>query len=385
MVDPSFASVAELLTEQVAADGPPFGAALAAYVDGRCVLDAWAGSAAPGRPWSAGTRAVVWSVSKGIAAAAVQRLHDRGLLDVEAPVIRYWPEYAAAGKDGTMIRDVLAHTAGMPWWAGYDQVARVEDAVGWDQPRDIASSMAAAAPPIPPGSVGTYHNLTFGWLLDELLVRVDGRDARAVVEEELCAPLGLPGLGLGGTPPDLAALAVPQAPTDPGAQVLLERFTPQTQRGRAMLVTTPDGILDAIPAANHPRFRAEPQPACNAVTDARSVARLYGALANGGMLDGSSVFSRASIALFAAPAWEGADAITGDPIARGLGYQLCAKGAAPFAPDPGAFGHPGWGGSVGFALPAARLGFAYVTNRIDLVDDRARANALATELLGSLG
>ena len=381
--DPRFAAVAELLAEQVAADGPPFGAAVAAYVDGRPVLDAWAGEAGPGRPWSAATRAVVWSVTKGIAAAAVQRLHDRGVIDVESPVARHWPEFAAAGKDRILIRDVLAHTAGLPWWSGYDSVVRIEDAAGWDEPRAIAASLAGAEPPLPPGT-GTYHNLTYGWLLDEILLRVDGRDVRAIVGEELCRPLGLTGLALGTTPPELATLAVAQPPTHPAVIELRAQLTPQTPRGRAMVVTTPGGILQAVPAANHPRFRAHGQSACNAVADARSLARLYGALADDGSIDGVRVFGAASTRLFTTPVWSGRDAISGEPMARGIGYQLQAPGGAAFAPEPEAFGHPGWGGSVGFALPAARLGFAYVTNRIDLADERARANALAAELLARL-
>jgi CubicO group peptidase (beta-lactamase class C family) len=382
--DPRFAPVADLLGEHVRADARGFGAAVAAYVDGRCVLDAWAGEAAPGRPWTAATRAVVWSVTKGVAAAGVQRLHERGAIDIEAAVAAAWPEFAAAGKRDILIRDVLAHTAGLVWWEGHERSARIEDAVGWDRPREIAAALAAAAPTLSPRTVGAYHNLTFGWLLNEILLRTTGRDAGAVVADELCRPLQLERLALGGTADDLAPLRLAQAADHPAARELCMRLSPGTPRGRAMLVTTSGGILAAIPATSHPRFRAAPQPACNAVADARSIARLYGALANGGVLEGRRHFAPGSIDQFTAVAWSGRDGITGDPIARGLGYQLHADGAAAFAPDPSAFGHPGWGGSVGFGLPAARLGFAYVTNRIDVADERARANALAAELLAQL-
>jgi CubicO group peptidase (beta-lactamase class C family) len=382
-----FAPVEALLAQQSAGDDPGSGAAVAVYVDGRCVVDACAGDATTARPWTRRTRAVGWSVTKGIVAAGVQLLNTRGKLDVDARVAERWPEFAACGKGEVRIRDVLAHMAGLPCWAGFERVARLEGAWGWDDPRAIAASLAAAAPVLTPCSVASYHNFTVGWLIDEILLRFTGRSARRLVNEELAPALGL-NLGLGVVRPRdrerLARIVVPYGVNDPRVAAV-ERETPLgSPAGDAALRTAAAGALyRGALTANHPRFLATGQAACGAVTDAHSLARLYGTLAHRGRLDGRAWFSVESIAAFAAPAWHGTDPLRGTPISRSLAYQLPTV-AEPMAPAPGVFGHNGWGGSSGLAVPAAGMGFGYVTNRMDLVNQQRRSFELVQTALRCL-
>ncbi|MGN6378380.1 MAG: serine hydrolase domain-containing protein, partial [Gaiellales bacterium] len=161
------------------------GAALAAVVDGRLVVDLWGGWADDARsvPWGRGTVAVIFSGSKGLVATLLLIAVDRGLLELDAPVARYWPEFAAHGKGGITVAELASHRAGLP---GLSSAVSAKDL---DDPGGLAARLAGQAPILQPGHP-CYHALTYGWLCGELLRRVDGRDAGRLVQEELAAPLG---------------------------------------------------------------------------------------------------------------------------------------------------------------------------------------------------
>lgn len=181
------------------------GAAFAAVAGGQLVVDLWAGRAGR-RPWSATTRAVLMSATKGVAATAVARLAERALLDVESPVAAYWPEFAAAGKAEISIAQLLSHSAGLISVPGYTELLGPAGE-GWEHTGEIVRRLESAAPWWTPGSAHGYHGLTFGWLVGELIRRVTGLTAGTVIREEIAAPLGLE-LDV-GTPPDQLHLVAP--------------------------------------------------------------------------------------------------------------------------------------------------------------------------------
>ncbi len=150
------------------------GGAFCAYVEGVPVVDLWGGTARPGQPWESDTRAVLMSLTKGLAALCVQILVDRGQVDVDAPVSAYWPEFAASGKEKVLVRHVLTHTAGVLSFPGEPELLGL-DGTGWDDYDAIADGLAAATPSWEPGTRFGYHALTFGWLLGEIIRRVSGR------------------------------------------------------------------------------------------------------------------------------------------------------------------------------------------------------------------
>jgi CubicO group peptidase (beta-lactamase class C family) len=345
------------------------GAAVAIAVDGELVVDLWAGHADPARsrPWRRDTIAHVYSVSKGITALCAHRLIERGALDLDAPVARYWPEFAQQGKAAIPVRWLLSHRAGlpalrapMPAWTLYDWSA-------------MCTALAAAAPCIEPGRL-VYHPVTFGWLVGELVRRCDGRSVGRFLREEIAEPLGADvHIGLGPAeqkraaditalepPPELVA-AFASAP--PGELPLV-----------ALAFVNPVGNGDH----NSPDHRRAEIPAINAHATAAALARIYGALARGGEQDGVCVLGADAIAIARSEQARASDPLLGVPLRMGLGFWL-SHGDAPgfaFGPNEGAFGHPGAGGSLGFADPAARIGFGYVTNRMGqgiAVDARPQA------------
>jgi CubicO group peptidase (beta-lactamase class C family) len=189
--EPAFATLADTFSRRTeASEG---GGALAVYVDGEKVVDVWGGVRDPsGAPWEEGTPSLSFSTTKGIASLALHRCADRGLIDYDAPVARYWPEFAQAGKERTTVRHVLCHEAGL--YNVRELLGDAHELLDWDT---VVSKLAAARPAHAPGRFNAYHALTYGYLVGELVHRVSGAHLRDFVRTELAEPLGLDHLHIG--------------------------------------------------------------------------------------------------------------------------------------------------------------------------------------------
>jgi CubicO group peptidase (beta-lactamase class C family) len=302
------------------------GAAVCAYVAGRKVVDLWGGwaDAARTRAWGADTIVDLFSATKGMTATCAHRLVDRGLLDVDEPVATYWPEFAAAGKAHVPVRMLLNHQAGLAAPRGpfpadvpvFDWAART----AW---------LAGQAPTWEPGTRCEYHGGTFGWLVGEVVRRIDGRPLPTFFREEVAVPLGA----------DLLLAAGPE------------------DDHRCAEMSGPD---EMVGGGNSRRWRRAGEGSATGLGTAAGLARLYAALALGGALDGVPVLGAGTIgAATQEQPLVGAD---GDPGDFGLGFQLLWKVYPGLA--KGTFGHTGLGGSIGLADPRRRLGFGYVMNRM---------------------
>ena len=368
--DPRFDGVRDAFAATFAAP-TEIGAALAVTVDGRPVVDLWGGSmdGARTKPWERDTLVTVFSTTKGLSAMCAHRLVDQGLLDLDAPVARYWPEFAAAGKERLLVRSLLDHRAGLPAIRAPLPPAAMFD---WDM---MTGALAAEAPWWVPDEQHGYHAVTFGWLIGEVVRRVSGKTIGAYFREEIAGPLGLDThIGMDEANDARCADLRPGPRPSGGEETLFDRIIREPESMTAKAFINPMTML--MPGALASRaWRGAEVPAVNGHTTARSLARLYGALASGGALEGARVLSPESIARCHGERSSGMDAILGVSTRFSLGFMLSQPGAS-FGPNATSFGHPGAGGSLGFADPVARVGFGYVMNRMGteiLVDPRALA------------
>ncbi|MDX2563840.1 serine hydrolase [Streptomyces sp. TX20-6-3] len=350
------------------------GAAVTVHHDGAEVVDLWAGARdVDGEPpWAADTAQVVRSATKGVAAAVPLLLHQRGLLDLDAPVAAYWPEFKAAGKDGVTVRQLLAHRAGVPV---LDRPLTLAEAVDLET---ATRAIAAQAPVWEPGTAHGYHAHTFSWLLSGLVHRVTGRTIGRWVAEEITAPLGLDlWIGL----PDAEAHRVgrlgPVEETEPpgGGALRLrpKRSVTEAYQDPHSLTRRAFGVIDPKPDENDPAYRAAELPGSAGVATARALSRFYAATL--GPVDGAeSLFTPDTRTLARTEESAGADKVLLVGTRFGLGHML--HGPASPLLGPSSYGHPGRGGSLGFADPDAGIAFGYVTNgmrRTVTADPRAQA------------
>jgi CubicO group peptidase (beta-lactamase class C family) len=358
------------------------GAAVAVYRDGRRVVDLWAGTRDVDgtAPWERGTAQVVRSATKGVAAAVLLLLHQRGQLDLDAPVGHYWPEFKARGKERVLVRHVLNHRAGLPV---LDRPLTPEEAL---DPLRGPEAVASQSPAWEPGTDHGYHALTYGWLLDELVRRVTGQGAGAWLAAQLTGPLGLDlWLGL----PDAEAGRVGRAGrvegpepagglrTRPKRSVTAAYEDPASLTRRAFAAITP------FPDQNDPAYRAAALPATNAIATADGLARFYATLI-GDTAGAARLFTPETVARARAEESAGPDRVLVVGTRFGLGYMLHSS-ASPFL-TPGSFGHPGRGGALGFADPDTGIAFGYVTNGFrKTVTADPRAQALVRAVRGALG
>lgn len=374
-----FAPVADLFDQHLAT-GIEKGAALAAYHHDHLVLDIWGGEARPGIPWSEDTVVPVFSTSKGATALVIQLLCDRGVLDVTRPVAAYWPEFAANGKGTITLEHVLTHSAGLPSFSNYQEILSHDSADGWDRRDEIVQRLATDTPEWEPGSYPGYHAVTFGWILGEVVRRATGRPIGEVFHTEVAEPLGLDSWL--GRPDDIAdrvaKLIAPLPPTDPDELKLLAQVLGSGSiTGRALVVGPSGGLDYAADVANSTTFQQAEAPAANMVTDARSLARMYAMLGAGGTLDGVRIASEESTTEHTRVRMEAHDVVLMKDRRYALGYMLQADPIGRFGPNPDAFGHPGMGGSVGFADPQASVSFGYVmTQMVPALDTDERSKAL---------
>jgi CubicO group peptidase (beta-lactamase class C family) len=362
------------------------GAALALYRHGRKVVDLWAGDAdfdaAGGAPWAEDSVHIVRSAGKGVAAACLLLLHQRGQLDLDAPVGAYWPEFKARGKERVTVRQLLAHQAGVP---ALDTPLTPEQALdGVSGPRAVA----AQAPLFPPGEAHGYHAQTYSWLLGELVLRASGRTIGRYVAEEIARPLGLDlwiGLPAGRTHRvgRIGDIAVPEPAASGGLRARPKQSVKDAYADPESLTRRAFAAITPMPDENDPAYRAGELAASSTVSDARSLARFYAALI--GEVDGGQrLFVPATLTAARTAESDGPDRVLVVNTRFGLGYML--HGPASPLLGPGAFGHPGRGGSLGFADPAAGIGFGYVTNGLQKnVTADPRAQALVRAVRESIG
>jgi CubicO group peptidase (beta-lactamase class C family) len=364
--DPRFERVREAFAEGFASRGE-HGAAVAIRIDGKTVLDLRGGfvDKEKTRPWQPDTIATVFSVTKGLTAACLHALADDGKIDIEAPVARYWPEFAAAGKESIPVRFLLDHRAGLP---AIRAPLPPEALYDWNV---MTNALAAETPWWTPGTKHGYHAITFGWLVGELVRRVSGKSVGAFFRERFAKPLELDTQI--GIPPSDDARCTPLRwlPRDrtPGAKpTLMEKAMADPEGIVAKAFANPPTTV--LPQTLETReWRGGEVPSVNGHTTALGLAKLYGAFARGEAL------SRTAVDRARAESSSGHDEILDVTTRFGLGYMLSVPGEE-MGPSEGAFGHPGAGGSLGFADPTASLGFGYVTNRLGTrlqLDPRAKA------------
>ena len=330
------------------------GGALAVYLDGQPVVDVWTGwSDRAGRaPWTADRAAMVFSATKGMTSTVIHRLVDRGLIDYDAPVAEYWPEFGASGKSALTVREVMRHRAGLSGLRG----ATKEDLLD----HIVMEERLAAAPPGRLLGKPAYHALTFGWLMSGLARAVTGKGMRALIREELAEPLGTDGMHLGRPPAEaptrVAEIIMPQNIVgNPTFNYAATKLASQLSGGfRSMYF---EGVMAAV-QGDIPLLDAE-MPAANGVVTARALARMFGAIANGGEIDGTRFLSRELVAGLTGRRSRKRDRNILVPLSFHLGYH-----SVPFGNVMPGFGHVGMGGSFGWADPATGLAFAYVHNRL---------------------
>jgi CubicO group peptidase (beta-lactamase class C family) len=366
-VAPGFEAVAAAFERNFTERGE-LGAAFAAYRDGVPVVDLWGGGADSegGRPWESQTLAPILSGTKGLVATCLLLLLERGALDLEAPVARYWPEFAAHGKETVLVRHVVSHTAGLP---GIRRRAVTADDL-LDHER-MAALLAEEDPVWDPGSVLCYHPLTYGWLCGELVRRVDGRTVGAFFADEVATMLELEAwIGLrDGLEERVARLEL-----EPGwgrtAQTDPERLR-EDPVNAATWGNPPILLRDGFDW-NSPALHRAGMPGAGGVAHARSMARFYGCLAHGGELDGVRLLLPETIAAATRPLARGDDPLTGDPHVYATGFELQTDGL-PLGPSADGFGHGGAGGSLHGGWPSRGIGFSYLMNQMrdDEVDERS--------------
>jgi CubicO group peptidase (beta-lactamase class C family) len=321
-----FGKVAEALAASL--DSEDLGASAAVYVDDEPVVDIWGGyvDAAGGVAWERDTITSVFSITKTMTALCALILADRGELDLDAPVARYWPEFAAAGKQNVRVRHLLGHTAGLPTW---DEPITVPDLYDG---RAVTALLAAQAPQWEPGTQAGYHSITFGFLVGEVVRRVTGRSLGAFFAEEVAGPLGADfHIGLPAEHDHRVAPVIAAAQGD-----------------------KPEGFLVGVSDANTSAWRRSGMPAIGGYGNARSVGAVQSVLACGGVVGGVRLLSEAGCERVFEEQYHGQDRILGMPVRWGMGYRIenhtCSWG--------------GWGGSVVLVDFDHRMTVSYVMNQV---------------------
>ncbi|HTQ23818.1 MAG TPA: serine hydrolase domain-containing protein [Candidatus Binataceae bacterium] len=346
------------------------GASVSLVLDGRVVADLWGGWAdkARTRPWRRDTIVNTYSTTKGLTAICAHRLAGEGRLDLDAPVAEYWPEFAANGKSRIPVRQLMNHRAGLP---AIRRPLKLEDLYDW---RTMTGALAAEEPWWEPGTRHGYHALTFGYLVGEVIRRVAGRSVGNYFRDEIAAPVGLDAhIGLDAREDDRVAEMIGAPPPAPGEFNLFAEMAKNPDSVTARTFANPPVL--SMATVNSRGWRGAEIPAANGHTNARALARLYGALARGGEVDSVRVMAAPAIPALSVEESFGPDAVLLISTRFSPGFMLSQPGEE-MGPNARAFGHPGAGGSLGFADPEAKIGFGYAMNRMGagiLLDPRAKA------------
>jgi CubicO group peptidase (beta-lactamase class C family) len=357
--DPRFTAVREAFAANFA-DLDEIGAALCVRIDGVCVVDVWGGhlDEARTRPWQRDTLVNAYSVGKGILAVLFLALVEQGRIDLDAPVARLWPEFAAAGKDGLRVRELLAHRAGLPAVR-----ERLPEGAMYDWQR-MCGALAAQAPYWPPGRAHGYHVNTFGFLVGELVRRATDLPVGEALARHVIDPLNTEFVwGLPRAEHDrVAQVVAPDAQLTQPEQWAMA-FPPTGDDEHDHMIWhcyfNPSG-LSGLGSVNTPAWRLAAIPSTNGHGTARAVAAVFGAFLAGGPA-GATWAGPGLRAEALTIHSDGEDRILGRPSRFGLGFQL-TQPTRPLGPSPSAFGHYGYGGTLGFADPDANLAFGYLMN-----------------------
>jgi CubicO group peptidase (beta-lactamase class C family) len=372
--DEGFGPVADAFAENFRR-GAEMGAACAVYHRGRLVVDLLGGTAdaSTGRPWTADTLAIGFSVSKGLMALCGYLAHQRGLLDFDAPVASVWPEFAANGKQDIVIRDVFAHRAGL---MALDADLTLADVLAWDP---VIRAIEAQRPLWTPGTAFAYHALTFGWLTGEILRRVTGHLPGALLTEYLTDPLAVDAWF--GLPADqehrVARMHAPRSRVMRTGYRVLPKILRSIGKSAAVRAVTmgsafPFSMIDGCAGDfNTPAVRAAQIPAANAILDARALATIYAAAVspvNGvSPLLTEASMADATVLRSAGDGWR--VALTPPGVRFSTGFLVNGIPYRPLLSDS-SFGHDGASGSLGFADADSQTGFGYVNNLIAPRDHR---------------
>jgi CubicO group peptidase (beta-lactamase class C family) len=349
--DERFESVREALARNLDS-GAELGASIVLDLDGDIVIDVWGGFCDQDRavPWTHDTITNVWSTTKTITSLAALMLVDRGELDVDAPVARYWPEFAANGKEGVLVRHVMSYASGV---SGLDQPAVVEDLYDWER---STSRFAAQAPWWEPGTASGYHALNYGHLVGEIVRRISGKTLKQFVAEEIAGPLGAD-FQIGAKEGDWGRIAdvVPPPPLP---------FDVAALGPDSITVKTLTGPLVMAETANTPAWRHADIGAANGHGNARSVARIMSVVARGGEVDGVRLLGQETVDLIFREQQNGVDLVLGLPLRIGIGYGLPQRGTFPEIPDGKICFWGGWGGSMIVMDVGRRMTFSYMMNKM---------------------
>ena len=366
---------------KMVADGSETGVQIAAYLDGELVVDSWGGLAdeRTGRAVDGDTLFNVYSVTKAVAASALHILADRGIIDYDAPVAEYWPEYGCNGKEATTVRHVLTHRAGIPQMPDHVTPERMCD-VAW-----MEKAIAGLTPLAPPGEKALYLAMTFGWIVGAIVSRADPkrRSLGMFVREEIALPLGAQDLWIGLPKSELRRVARMTNATPP----IPEEFLPPLYH-QAM-----PPAVDLVPEVfQRPEVAQAEIAGVGGIGSARSFGRFWAMLAQGGALDGVRILSEQVVSTFNQPR-NNAQEI--DPVMFNMAVPLGMGGFWLGGEHPPvaaarysrAICHPGAGNSIGFSDPETKLAFMFCHNRMQQPRDRALDNSaiLADAVRNHLG
>lgn len=344
------------------------GAAVAVYHRGEPVVDLWGGWKDADERWASDTVAMCFSTTKGVVSTALHVLADRGLVDYDAPVARYWPEFAVNGKEHVTVRHVLTHSAGLHRLRS--TIGSADHMLDWEH---MTAALAGARPAYEPGTRHGYHALTYGWLVGEIVRRVSGLPIGEFVRRELAEPLGLDGLYIGLPQSErhrvapLGPMGIPRPRIEPfrtiekelgrGLGKVVSALPGPANTRRVVNALVPRGVEDVLWGADV--MDAE-VPAANGFFTARSLARMYAMLAGGGTLDGTRILSQRTVDLIAERQRTGPDLVLVAPMDWRLGYHRVITACGTVSQG---FGHFGFGGSGAWADPERDLAVAMVCSR----------------------
>jgi CubicO group peptidase (beta-lactamase class C family) len=341
------------------------GASASVVVDGRTVVDLWGGwrDAASTLPWERDTIVCMMSVAKAVSATCLHMLVDRGQVELDAPVARYWPEFAQNGKEGVLVRHVLDHRAGLPILT-----EKLHPQAMFDHAL-MVGALERQAPLWEPGAKAGYHVHNQGFLIDEILRRADGRALPQFLREEVTGPLGID-YQFGLSQADQARCAEFLQATE-GTIFAARHGDPDKILSRAW-----DQLPDPLDL-NSRQWREATITSASGHGNARAVARLYGALARGGELDGVRLMSPATLEQAITKQHNMVEVMMERPYHQALGFLLSSPPIVWMGPGQRSFGHHGVGGSIGLGDPDAKVGFAYAMNKMHArIDNGPRARRL---------
>lgn len=366
-------TVVQAYLDDLVASGFEVGLQVAAYVDGKLMVDAWAGVAdeTTGRAVNGDTLFTSWSTTKGFVATCIHILAEHGQLDYDMPVAAYWPEFAAKGKGGVTVRHLLTHQAGVPQMPAGVTAEMMTD---WDA---MCAAIANHEPLWDAGTKTGYHAWTFGWLLGEVVRRVDGRPIEVFVQDELCKPLGIDSFFMGITDDVAARVAVLRQEA---------AHVDAVKNWNALKLTVMPPHVSTAEVVNRPDVLRAVIPGGGGTMNARAIARHYAMFAGHGELDGVRILSPERLEMIRTLQTDDLDIVADARIRKGMGYFLGGAeeegGAIAIGPRGNEFGHSGNGGSLGFADPERKFAFGLTKNLMkDMPDAKQSTPYKVAELI----